>query len=260
MSAPSRPLACEDELEVPARQPGDGLEQTEQPLAVAEPADIEDLRLTAGHGCEAEELGVDPVRHHLHVPGRHAVGLGQLVADTARDGDDPVGMAQVPVLEAAAEQAGVELEHDGREPAFVDGRRIGEHRAVEGHHQRCPGRQRRQQRQVDVEQVGAVGAGSEPAAEHSAVGEVTQRRQRVVRALDQADAVDPALAAGQPVPAREDGDLMAAPRQASAGLQHMTGHAFARWQSVVGEKRQPHQAADPRTASRGARATAVLQK
>jgi hypothetical protein len=27
-----------------------------------QPADIEDLRLTAGHGCEAEELGIDAVR------------------------------------------------------------------------------------------------------------------------------------------------------------------------------------------------------
>ena len=113
---------------------------------------------------------------------------------------------------------------------------------------------------MDVDEIGPFRTGGEPAAEHGPVGEVAERGQRVVRALDQADTVHPPLAAGQPVATGENGDLVAAPCQPATGLQHVAGHALAWRQPVVGEERQPHQPAGSSAAARGDRATAVLQK
>ncbi len=164
------------------------------------------------------------------------------------------------MLEPLAQQLGIELAQGRAWTLLGDRGGVGEHRAVEGYRHGHADRQGRQQRQVDVDQIGTLRGGGQPAADGPAVGQIAQRRQREVGAFDEPQPLELALTAGAVMAAGQDRDLMAAQPEPAAGLQHVSGDTFARRQVIVGDQRQTHQAADPRRRPGCARAVPVLQK
>jgi hypothetical protein len=157
-----RPLAREGEFQVRARrQEGERVEQAAEALPVAEPADVEDRAAVAPDLARparggTEERRVDAVRDDLDGSRPDAVGRLELSLHPVRDRNDAVGGGEVAAFEARAQQPRVEPEQRRAQPPLADRGAVGQHRAVDRHDQRQLGRprQRGQERQVEVEQLG----------------------------------------------------------------------------------------------------------